>query len=240
VGAEARYPPIFEEAPRCSESTLEAVLAAGPEALLTGGPLLLRNATAGWAANAWDDAAIAAAVGETLVEMMAMPTTTHPTLDAAADALVEPARCSVYVADFLKLTGEAAEAVPFEAYLAQLNLLRLPPLLRGVCLSTALPPSSLSIANLWVGGALMKNGLHFDLYDNLLYQLRGTKRALLFPPADAKHLYYGAATIRRHGFDLAAGGARRGRRILVLHLALVRTRLPLYSLYSYPRAHAVL
>jgi len=97
VGAEARYPPIFEEAPRCSESTLEAVLAAGPEApcscsgrwhllgpfpelprnlpqaLLTGGPLLLRNATAGWAANAWDDAAIAAAVGETLVEMMAMP-----------------------------------------------------------------------------------------------------------------------------------------------------------------------
>ena len=39
-----------------------------------------------------------------------MPTTTHPTLDAAADALVEPARCSVYVADFLKLTGEAAEA----------------------------------------------------------------------------------------------------------------------------------
>ena len=50
----------------------------------------------------------------------------------------------------------------------------------------------------------MKNGLHFDLYDNLLFQLRGTKRALLFPPADAKHLYYGAATIRRHGFDLAA------------------------------------
>ena len=61
------------------------------------------------------------------------------------------------------------------------------------------------MANLWVGGELMKNGLHFDNFDNLLHQIRGRKRALLFPPHDTEHLYYGAASIRRHEFRLPEG-----------------------------------
>ena len=53
----------------------------------------------------------------------------------------------------------------------------------------------------------MKNGLHFDNYDNLLFQLAGSKRALLFPPEDAAHLYYSSegTNIRRHTFSLADG-----------------------------------
>ena len=193
------------------------MLAGGSQALLKGGPRLLLNATAGWHASGWDDDALREAVGEQIVDMMVMPTTTHPTLDAANDALVEPARAPVKIADFLRLTGGdicsdsergascLVERVPFEAYVAQLNLLRLPQLLSSICLSRALPPEHLTVANLWIGGALMKNGLHFDLYDNLLFQLRGTKRALLFPPEDAQHLYYGPAKIRRHEFDAEQG-----------------------------------
>ena len=74
-----------------------------------------------------------------------------------------------------------------------------------VCLPSALPAASLEMANLWVGGELMKNGLHFDNYDNLLHQIRGRKRALLFPPEDTQYLYYGAASIHRHEFGLPGG-----------------------------------
>jgi len=124
---------------------------------------------------------------------------------------VEPARHGVYLSDFLSLTNPSGatggKAAPFSAYLAQLNLLTLPRLLQQVCLpdDALLPASRLEMANLWVGGELMKNGLHYDNYDNLLHQLRGKKRALLFPPADTPHLHYGAANIRRHGFALPGG-----------------------------------
>jgi len=124
---------------------------------------------------------------------------------------VEPARHGVYLSDFLSLTNPSGatggKAAPFSAYLAQLNLLTLPRLLQQVCLPDdgLLPASRLEMANLWVGGELMKNGLHYDNYDNLLHQLRGKKRALLFPPADTPHLHYGAANIRRHGFALPGG-----------------------------------
>ena len=150
-------------------------------------------------------------------------------------------------------------------------------LLRQICLPAALPAATLQMANVWVGGELMKNGLHYDNYDNLLHQvnaptppphhptrcllaptlpplalppallapgpttprwpqggqgiprhpkasqgglrlhqptrstplpsphvhrcfldqIRGRKRALLFPPEDTPHLYYGAASIHR-------------------------------------------
>jgi len=67
------------------------------------------------------------------------------------------------------------------------------------------------MANVWVGGDLMKNGLHFDNFDNLLHQIQGSKRALIFPPGDSTNLYYDAANIRRHQINLTSatpfGGA---------------------------------
>jgi hypothetical protein len=71
-------------------------------------------------------------------------------------------------------------------------------ILRQVCLPKALPGAKLSMTNLWLGGRSMKNGLHFDNFDNLLHQLRGTKRALLLPPDDTPHLYYasGGTSVR--------------------------------------------
>jgi len=93
LDAASRYPDIFEGAPRCAEASLREAVGRGAQALLAGGPLLVRNATAAWrlAAAAWDDAALVAEVGdETPLHMLAMPTETHPTLDATHDALVEP------------------------------------------------------------------------------------------------------------------------------------------------------
>ena len=58
-------------------------------------------------------------------------------------------------------------------------------LLSQVCLPSALPGAKLTMANVWVGGDLMKNGLHFDQYDNLLHQIAGSKKALIFQPGAA-------------------------------------------------------
>jgi len=137
--------------------------------------------------------------------MLAMPTPEHPQIDTELDSLVEPAQHGVFFADYLRLLDQLSASREFAVYLAQLNLLRLPSLLAALCLPALLPPSKLSLVNLWVGGSLMRNGLHFDLFDNLLFQLRGRKRALLFPPGDGQHLYYTAANIRRLSLELPAG-----------------------------------
>jgi len=116
----------------------------------------------------------------------------------------------VFFNDYLALLDRLAHSEEFSVYIAQLNLLRLPNLLKQVCAPSALPPSKLTMANFWVGGHSMKNGLHFDNYDNLLHQIAGTKTALLFPPDDSAHLYYATATgasIRRHTFTAAEGFA---------------------------------
>jgi hypothetical protein len=141
------------------------------------------------------------------MRMLVMPTDTHPTLDTARNALVEPAATHVFFKDYLRLLDRLASTEEFAVYIAQLNLLRLPPLLRQVCLPKALPPGRLNMANFWVGGRSMKNGLHFDNFDNLLFQLAGSKKAVLFPPEDTPHLYYATAgvDIRRHAFSLPGG-----------------------------------
>ena len=107
----------------------------------------------------------------------------------------------VYFKDYLTLLDRTATTREFAVYIAQFNLLNLPALMAQVCLPEALPSASLSLANFWVGGALMRNGLHFDNYDNLLFQIKGSKRALIFPPSDTEKLYYTAANIRRHNFS---------------------------------------
>lgn len=115
------------------------------------------------------------------------------------------------MADYLKLLDRLADSGEFAVYLAQLNLLKLPKLLSQVCIPSALPPGKLTMANVWVGGALMKNGLHFDQYDNLLHQIAGSKRALIFPPDDTGKLYYAASNIRRHQMNLTRHEAFDGR-----------------------------
>ena len=209
VAAAAKYPEAFEgRAGACPTLSMSEAIQMGHEALIRRGPTMLTNATVGWRLSAeWDDSQLTAAVGGVPMRMLVMPTDVHPTLDVEHSALVEPAASGVYFSDYLRLLDRLADTEEFAVYVAQLNLLRLPPLLKQVCLPEALPGSKLTMTNLWVGGHSMKNGLHFDNYDNLLHQLAGSKRALLFPPEDAPHLYYASegANIRRHAFSLDKG-----------------------------------
>ena len=223
------YPEVFESAPRCKQSTMADAVAMGATALAAGPPMKLAGGTAGWLANGWNDTALAAEVGESAMRMLVMPQARdspslaphpphsrphishpvlllatqaeHPELDTTHDAMVEPAMSGVYFRDYLALLDRTATTREFAVYIAQFNLLNLPALMAQVCLPEALPSASLSLANFWVGGALMRNGLHFDNYDNLLFQIKGSKRALIFPPTDTEKLYYTAANIRRHNFS---------------------------------------
>ena len=49
---------------------------------------------------------------------------------------------------------------------------------------------------LWIGGEGAFTPLHFDLTNNLLAQLTGTKRIVLIPPSQTRHLAH-----RRHVFS---------------------------------------
>ena len=215
VQAAARYPEAFEGRARaCAEMTMAEAVGMGSDRLLQQGPTLLRNATSRWRLQAAltsgdGDAALSSEVGEAAMRMLVMPTDVHPTLEPAHAALVEPAASGIYFGDYLRLLDRLQVTEEFAVYVAQMNLLRLPPLLKQVCLPDALPSAKLTMTNLWVGGHSMKNGLHFDVFDNLLHQLSGRKRALIFPPHDTPHLYYATkgANIRRHAFSLEGDGS---------------------------------
>lgn len=43
--------------------------------------------------------------------------------------------------------------------------------------------------NLWYYSNDANSGLHYDNYDNFLYQIKGTKKIYLFPPNDSQFLY---------------------------------------------------
>lgn len=46
------------------------------------------------------------------------------------------------------------------------------------------------LSNLWLGKGATTSPLHYDEYENLLSQVRGTKEILLFPPTDIDRLGY--------------------------------------------------
>lgn len=55
--------------------------------------------------------------------------------------------------------------------------------------SPQLPPYVLDNTNLWVNVNDGQSGLHFDAYSNVLFQIRGRKRVLMFSPDDEENLY---------------------------------------------------
>jgi len=202
IKASAVYPEAFERSPGvqpCHRVPYELAVEMGFVKLLERGPLVLTNATLGWRLHELTDEALVEAVGNAPFRMLVMPKDVHPILPPDhPGSIVDPAASGIHFRDYLKLLDRLALTEEFAVYVAQLNLLRLPSLLRQVCLPKALPGAKLSMTNLWLGGRSMKNGLHFDNFDNLLHQLRGTKRALLLPPDDTPHLYYasGGTSVR--------------------------------------------
>ena len=141
-----RYPAIFEAGSRCAEMTMAEAVLKGSEALLRAGPVKLTNASAGWRAHGWTDEQLTDDVGDSPLQMLAMPQPVHPTLDPTNDALLEPSLHGVYFRDYLALLDRLASSSEFAVYLAQLNLLKLPKLLSQVRHHLLLAPCSLLLA----------------------------------------------------------------------------------------------
>jgi [protein]-arginine 3-hydroxylase / protease len=87
-------------------------------------------------------------------------------------------------------------------YLAQQDLQDLPMLLEDleiplICLQTGY--QQVYRTNLWLSGSLgSESPCHYDLYDNLLVQIVGTKRVLLFSPSQSDSLYPAITTFQKN------------------------------------------
>ena len=147
VKEQAVYPAAFEDrASACPTMTMSEAIALGADGLAKRGPTRLTNASSTWRlAKDWSDESLTAEVGKSPMRMLVMPTDVHPTLDTKEHALVEPAASGVFFSDYLRLLDRLADTEEFAVYVAQLNLLRLPPLLKQVCLPAALPADKLTM-----------------------------------------------------------------------------------------------
>lgn len=81
---------------------------------------------------------------------------------------------------------------PFPAgsvyYMKQQPLLKFPGLLKDVRKPACYPDDIVEV-NLWIGGQASWSPLHFDLADNLMCQVTGTRRVWLYEPARSRDLY---------------------------------------------------
>ncbi|CAB1109810.1 unnamed protein product [Ectocarpus sp. CCAP 1310/34] len=131
------------------------------------------------------------------------------------EVLVRPPATSMAFSDFVRLLRQ--EDIKETFYLEYLALHQYlgTPMAVGTAVDAALSGLELLLTNIWVGkGAYLlvsnlgivtvtylimnlwlgKGGttavLHYDDYENLLCQVRGTKELVLFPPKDLENLYY--------------------------------------------------
>jgi hypothetical protein len=120
------------------------------------------------------------------------------------EVLVRPPQTTMRMDDFLSLL-RLSQANPSLApnasfYLEYLSLtqylgpsllpfLPLPPP-AAAAVATAAGGLELLLTNLWVGNGGTTSPLHYDDYENILCQLKGSKDLVLFPPMDIFHLYY--------------------------------------------------
>ena len=126
-------------------------------------------------------------------------------LSDTEEVLVRPPTTSMYFKDFLVLSGSQRkfndenfymEYMALHQYLGK-NFLELIPLPRIVdeLVEKKKQGSSdgleLLVSNLWLSyNRPTISPLHYDDYENLLCQIKGTKEIILFPPSDYKRLYY--------------------------------------------------
>eukprot|EP00903_Cladosiphon_okamuranus_P016604 g15317.t1 len=113
-------------------------------------------------------------------------------LGPGEEVLVRPPSTSMAFSDFVRLLRQKGIKETF--YLEYLALHQY----LGAALADMVPlPSAaaesgleLLLTNLWVGKGGTTAVLHYDDYENLLCQVRGTKELVLFPPKDLENLYY--------------------------------------------------
>ncbi|CAM9580759.1 unnamed protein product [Chrysoparadoxa australica] len=118
-------------------------------------------------------------------------------LGSNEEVLVRPPGATMRFEDFVNLLhAELSESFYLEysavhQYLGShvTDMIKLPDLIEETELE-------LLLTNVWIGKGGTTSVLHYDDYENLLAQVRGTKELTLFPPREIENLYY---TPRRKG-----------------------------------------
>lgn len=165
-----------------------------------GRPVVLVDAAADWPAlRTWDPEYLARRVGNRAVDVaIGVEEVSEPTVKASVSLLDLAAQISGREADS---QGEAyshcegiGDTAPFRRplYLKQANLFKMVPSLRDDVFMTELLGTRRLCSTThycWVGQCGAVTGLHNDDEDNLLAQLRGRKRVLLYEPQQRPNLY---------------------------------------------------
>lgn len=152
--------------------------------------MLIKGALADWPAlTRWTPDYLADAVGDATVEYQGGRT-------AAGDyeLMKDRHRQRGPFRAFIDLVRDGGNDAYLTAYNSAANGPALAPLQSDLgTLDAYLTPAP---GMLWIGGEGAFTPLHFDLTNNLLAQLTGTKRIVLIPPSQTRHLAH-----RRHVFS---------------------------------------
>ncbi|CAM9293620.1 unnamed protein product [Ectocarpus sp. 6 AP-2014] len=164
-------------------------------------PAVIKNFQDGFAPKeAWSWTALSERFGDSMVRVSLSETGRFDGpepgdmwgLAPGDEVLVRPPATSMAFSDFVRLLRQ--EGIKETFYLEYLALHQYlgTPMAEMVPLPTAAAESGLELllTNLWVGKGGTTAVLHYDDYENLLCQVRGTKELVLFPPKDLENLYY--------------------------------------------------
>ncbi|MGC4252693.1 MAG: cupin-like domain-containing protein [Sphingobium sp.] len=155
-----------------------------------GRPVIIKGAMAGWPAlEKWTPDYLAATTGEALVEYQGGRDTS-----ADYELMKDRHKRTAPFSRFIELVREGGN----DAYITAYNSAANAAAFKGLEPDLGYLDAYLTRAHgmLWFGGEGAFTPLHFDLTNNLLAQVTGTKRVILIPPSQTRHLAH-----RRHVFS---------------------------------------
>jgi len=172
--------PVIE---KCSREAFEACFRVQE-------PRVLGGLADSWDLDKWSPERLAEVVGDEEVRVCDCPDGTVFDVDAA-----EGASYRLVKLRFAEFVGSIAADATHPRYLqsaivgTQPDFTDLPALREQLDVPDVIEGESLVISKLFLGTGGHQTNLHYDPVHNLLLQVRGRKRVVLFSPADTKHLY---------------------------------------------------
>jgi tetratricopeptide (TPR) repeat protein len=153
-------------------------------------PTVLRGATLDWEpTHKWDTRYMQDVAGDEELEVTVVEE--DGAFEVRHDRIERPPKSHMRLADFAQLLSLKVDA-NLTIYSRQAPLWPMTGLLLDLKPLSWMEPLRLSDLNFWLGDGHFRNTLHFDPFDNLLCQVRGSKHLLFWPPEQKRNLYYGA------------------------------------------------
>jgi len=163
------------------------------EYLATGTPIIIQGALANWKAmTAWTHDYLRATIGSKQAPVsvpVSVPTNDHRIFDLVGrDGSIGQETFLMTIADYVSMLEE--DIPPQQrVYLQQLALTGFPELAGDFEVPEIINPDSVNVANMWFGADGNVTALHYDQLNNLLAQVAGRKRLVLYDPLQWNDLY---------------------------------------------------